>query len=224
MERYLRKLIEGGENQQLDFKYCVSDSRKIARTLCAFSNTDGGRILIGVRDNGSIAGIRSDEEIYMVDTAVQLYCRPEIRYSIKQHNAGDKGIVEVEVPKGDKRPYKVLDETGRWIAYFRHKDQNLSANRLMLQVWKKESSQRGTLLKFAANENHLLEYLKSNKSVTLSKFRKMEGITARKAETILANLILTGIIQMNVSEKGFLFVLSNEDPPVSVHTGKDIHI
>lgn len=62
MDHYLKKLIARGENQQLDFKYCISDSRKIARTLSAFSNTDGGRLLIGVRDNGSIAGIRSDEE------------------------------------------------------------------------------------------------------------------------------------------------------------------
>jgi len=39
MEHYLRKLIEKGENQLLDFKYCVSDSRKIARTLTAFANS-----------------------------------------------------------------------------------------------------------------------------------------------------------------------------------------
>jgi hypothetical protein len=85
MDIYLRKLIAGGENQQLDFKYCVSDSRKIARTLSAFSNSDGGKILIGVRDNGRIAGIKTDEEIYMVDTAAQLFCRPEITYTIKDH-------------------------------------------------------------------------------------------------------------------------------------------
>jgi predicted HTH transcriptional regulator len=82
MERYIRDLISGGENQRLDFKYCVSDSRKIARTLSAFSNSDGGRILIGVRDNGRIAGIKTDEEIYMVDTAAHLYCRPQITYTI----------------------------------------------------------------------------------------------------------------------------------------------
>jgi predicted HTH transcriptional regulator len=52
VDNYLRKLIEEGENQKLDFKFCVSDSRKIARTLTAFSNSDGGRLLIGVRDNG----------------------------------------------------------------------------------------------------------------------------------------------------------------------------
>ena len=41
MDQYLKKLIGEGENQKLDFKYCVSDSRKIARTLAAFANTDG---------------------------------------------------------------------------------------------------------------------------------------------------------------------------------------
>jgi predicted HTH transcriptional regulator len=138
MEAYLRKLIAEGENQQLDFKYCVSDSRKIARTLSAFSNSDGGKLLIGVRDNGSIAGIRSDEEIYMVDTASHLFCRPEVKFSIKQHSAGRKTILEVEVPKGDNRPCQAQDDNGKWKTYFRHNDQNLVVNRVLLQVWKKE--------------------------------------------------------------------------------------
>lgn len=48
----IEALIEQGEHQQLDFKFEVSDSKKIARTLSAFANTDGGRLLIGVKDNG----------------------------------------------------------------------------------------------------------------------------------------------------------------------------
>ena len=44
----IEALIEQGEHQQLDFKFEVSDSKKIARTLSAFANTDGGRLLIGV--------------------------------------------------------------------------------------------------------------------------------------------------------------------------------
>ena len=95
MDRHIRELIAEGENQKLDFKYCVSDSRKIARTLSAFANTDGGRLLIGVRDNGSIADIRSNEEIYMVDTAAHILCRPVIEYSLRQHVIGGKTILEV---------------------------------------------------------------------------------------------------------------------------------
>lgn len=211
MSIYLKKLIEEGENQQLDFKYCISDSRKIARTLSAFANSNGGRLLIGVRDNGSIAGIRSDEEIYMVDTAAHIFCRPEISFSTKQHLIGRKTVLEVEVPKGDKRPYQVKDEDGKWYSYFRHGDQNLVANRVLLQVWKKEYKKSGILVKFGKAENSLMEYLSKNGSITLSKFRKTAGITSYRAESILANLILFKVLVMNASEKGFTYQINPDE-------------
>ena len=208
MDNYLKRLIEGGENQHLDFKFCVTDSRKIARTLSAFANSDGGKILIGVRDNGSIAGIRSDEEIYMVDTAEHLFCRPEITYTIKQHMTGGKTILEVEVKKGDRKPYQVKDENGKWLSYFRHNDQNLLANRILLQVWRKEKRKQGVLVKFSKAENTLMDYLKKNGSITISRFRKIAKISSYRAESILANLILFNVIIMKASEKGFSYELN----------------
>lgn len=212
MEHFLKQLIADGENLHLDFKYCVSDSRKIARTLSAFANSDGGRILIGVRDNGSIAGIKSDEEMYMVDTAAHLFCRPEITYTTKQHTAGGKTILEVDVLKGTKRPYQVKNENGRWLSYFRNNDQNLLANRVLLQVWRKEGKGRGVLVKFGKAENSLMDYLKENGSVTLSKFRKIARISSYKAEAILANLIIFRVLIMNASEKGFTYELNPAEP------------
>jgi len=217
MDNYLKKLIEGGENQQLDFKYCVSDSRKIARTLSAFSNSDGGRLLIGVRDNGSIAGIKSDEEIYMVDTAAHLFCRPEITYTIKQHVTVGKTILEVEVIKGSKKPYQAKDENGRWVSYFRHFDQNLVTNKVLLQVWRKEGKRSGVLVKFGKVENTLMDYLGKNGSITLSKFRKITRIPAYRAESILANLIIFKVLVMNASEKGFSYELNPDDPGKLIH-------
>jgi predicted HTH transcriptional regulator len=208
MDHYLKKLIAEGENQQLDFKFCISDSRKIARTLSAFANSDGGRILIGVRDNGRIAGIKSDEEYYMVDTAAQLFCRPEIEFTIKQHITGGKTILEVQVIKGDKRPYQVKDENGRWLSYFRHHDQNLVANKILLQVWRKEEKGSGVLVKFGKAENSLMEYLGKNGSITLSKFKKIARISSYRAESILANLIIFKVLKMNASEKGFSYELN----------------
>ncbi|MBE6307665.1 MAG: ATP-binding protein, partial [Bacteroidales bacterium] len=73
---YIHALIAQGEHVQQDFKYEISDARKIARTLSAFANTLGGRLLIGVKDNGRIAGVRSEEEMYMIEAAAQLYCTP----------------------------------------------------------------------------------------------------------------------------------------------------
>ena len=211
MNRRLKQLIDDGENLHLDFKYCVSDSRKIARTLSAFANSNGGRILIGVRDNGSIAGIQSDEEIYMVDTAAHLFCRPEITFIINPHTTGGKTILEVEVIKGNKRPYQAKDENGKWRSYFRHHDQNLVANKVLLQIWRKEEKPLGVLIKFGNAENTLMDYLKKNGSITISKYRKIAKISSYRAESILANLIILKVLIMNASEKGFTYELNPDE-------------
>ena len=65
MSHVLRMIAEG-EHQQQDFKTRIDDSRKIARTLVAFANADGGRLLVGVKDNGTVSGVRVDEELHMV--------------------------------------------------------------------------------------------------------------------------------------------------------------
>jgi predicted HTH transcriptional regulator len=39
---YIEKLVEEGEHQKQDFKFEISDSKKIARSIAAFSNTEGG--------------------------------------------------------------------------------------------------------------------------------------------------------------------------------------
>ena len=220
MNRFIKKLIKEGENQQLDFKYCISDSKKIARTISAFANTDGGILLIGVRDNGSIAGIRSDEEFYMIDTAAKLFCKPEIPVLIRQHVSEGKAILEVEVAKGEKRPYQAKGDDGKWRAYFRQNDQNLVANSVLLQLWRKNERKTGVLIRFGKPENTLMEHLKKNGSITLSRFKKIARIPAYRAEKIIVNLLLCDILSMEASEIGYRYLLKgyNQSPILSPNT------
>ena len=57
---YIQRLISEGEHVHQDFKFEISDARKIAKSISAFANTEGGRLLVGVKDNGKIAGVRSE--------------------------------------------------------------------------------------------------------------------------------------------------------------------
>ena len=113
-QKYIRTLISRGENQELDFKFEISDSRKIARTLSAFSNTDGGRLLIGVKDNGRISGIRSEEEFYMVESAASLYSKPEVRFESRRHLIEGKNVLEIYIPPVEKKPVYAKDEKDHW--------------------------------------------------------------------------------------------------------------
>jgi len=195
-------LIDQGESQVLDFKYCISDSRKIAKTLAAFANTDGGKLLIGVRDNGSIAGVQSEEEFYMIDAAASLFCKPAVKYNIIQHHSEGKTVLEVKIEKSDNRPVYAKDDTGKWIAYLRKDDQNLAVNRVILKVWKNEYRKNGLLIKVRKAESLLFEYLHENNSISLSKFRRISRLPLHKAENILSDLITCGILDFDLSEKG----------------------
>lgn len=210
MGRYIHNLISGGEGLNLDFKYCISDPQKIARSLSAFSNTAGGKLLIGVRDNGSLAGVRSDEEYYMIDAAATLHCDPQVTLRTRTHTINGKTILEVEVPKSDTIPVKAKDEHGRWKAYFRQNDQNFMADRVILQVWRRSGKTRGLLLKFEETENLLLNHLRNEGSITVSEFRNLAGINSRKAEKILSDFILCGLITYEANERGLFFRLSDE--------------
>ena len=104
---YIHALIAEGEHQQQDFKFEISDARKIAKTLSAFANTNGGRLLIGVKDNGKIAGVRSEEEKYMIEAAAQLYCVPEVEYSLQTYIVEGRQVLVAtieETPRNRKAP------------------------------------------------------------------------------------------------------------------------
>jgi predicted HTH transcriptional regulator len=204
---YIQKLIAEGEHQQLDFKFEITDARRIARTLVAFANTDGGRLLIGVKDNGAIAGMRSEEEFYMVESAAKMYCKPVVDFSLKEWSVNGKKVLEIIIPKSVDRPHYAAHKDGKWLVYIRVGDENLLANRILLKVWEKENQPKGVFLKFTATEKLLLDYLDSNPTITLSKFSRLTGISKNKAENILIKFILLKTIQINFTAQNILYRL-----------------
>ena len=121
-KRYILGLIKEGEHQQQDFKYRVSDACKLAKSVSAFANTDGGRLLIGVRDDGNLSGVRSEEEIYMMHQAAYKYCKPESSIKFDTYHIDGRTIVIATVPPSGRRPICAIDEEGRKRAYIRIND------------------------------------------------------------------------------------------------------
>ncbi len=207
MLHHITKLIEEGEHQRLDFKFEIADTHKIARTLVAFANTDGGRLLIGVKDNGVLAGVRYEEEYYMVEGAAKLCCRPPVGFSVKEWNLNKKTILEIIIPKSSQRPHYASQSDGTWLAYHRVKDQNFVVNRILMRVWKNENAPKGVYLKFTDVERFLLEELEKNETITLSKFMRHAGISRNKAESILVKFLLLKILEMHFTENHTFFTL-----------------
>ena len=136
---FIRSLIAEGEHVWQDFKFEVSDSRKIARSLSAFANTDGGRLLIGVKDNGRIAGVRSEEEMYMVEAAARVYCTPEVEVEMRVYRPEGRSVLIASVEPAPRKPVMVKEEGGRKLAYVRIADENILASPVHIGVWRCEA-------------------------------------------------------------------------------------
>jgi len=208
---YIKNLIRSGEHQQLDFKFEISDSRKIAKTLVAFSNTDGGTLLIGVKDNGKIAGVRSDEEFYMVQAAAGMYCKPEISFESKRWVVDGKTVLEVSIPKGANYPYFAQTEPNKWLAYIRVRDENILATTVHLRVWKNKIHNRGILMEYSEKVKKLMEYLEINPSISISKFCRTAFLPKSAAENILADLIYFGLIEAVYQDNHFVYRLKSKE-------------
>jgi predicted HTH transcriptional regulator len=210
MDSYILKLIQQGEHQQQDFKFCINDSKKIAKSLVAFANTDGGRLLVGVKDNGNIAGVRSDEEYYMVEGAATLYSKPQIKFTSRQWKAEGKTVLEIIVEPSPEKPHFAKDENGKWIAYIRKDDENILANRILIETWIKEKSPKGIYVSYSKDEKFLVDYLLDNNSVTLSKFIRLAQLDRSKAVDILSSFVLMKIINLDYSENRTVFTLNQD--------------
>lgn len=213
-KRYLLGLIREGEHQQQDFKYRVADAAKLAKSVSAFANTDGGRLLIGVRDDGNLSGVRSEEEIFMMHQAAWKYCRPQASIKFDTYHIDGHTIVIATVPPSERKPVCALNEEGLQRAYIRITDENIVASPVHLAIWREQQSERGTMMTYTDNVRQLLRSMDTQnpegmpQHFTLNQLVRRSRLPRPKVITLLARLIRFGVARMDYYDQQFLFSLS----------------
>lgn len=209
---YIHRLIEEGEHEHQDFKFQISDARKIAHTLSAFANNDGGRLLIGVKDNGVVAGVRDEGDIYMIEHAAERYCRPEVAIEITPFVC-ENGLVvlRVEVPKIEQRPVTCETSEGKWLAYYRVKDENIVAPDIMVRSWIRARDRHGELFTLSDSECSLLRHLESAGSTTPEEYMLAAHLSKSAAEEMIVRLAAMGVVRFSFSGSAFRIVRAETD-------------
>jgi predicted HTH transcriptional regulator len=202
-KRYLLSLIREGEHQQQDFKYRVADACKLAKSVSAFANTDGGRLLIGVRDDGHLSGVRSEEEIYMMHQAAYKYCKPEASIKFDTYHAEGRTIVVATVPPSSKRPVCAQDEEGRMRAYIRINDENIVASPVHLALWRESQKPQGAMITYNEDIRKLLDVIHGQQ--TLNQIVRLSRLPRHKVITLMARLIRFGTLRWEYTDQQFLF-------------------
>ncbi len=202
------QLVAKGESDTLDFKKTISSASKIAKTLSAFSNHKGGRLLVGVNDNKTVSGVQSEDEKYMLDLAASFYCKPEVKLTLNEWEFGDKTILEAIVPEAENKPVYAKDEDGKWWAHIRVKDQSLLASKVVVDVLRKQSRNEGSFIQYTQHEQSLLQYLGKNNRITLKELCKLLNISRWRAQKMLVNLVGAGILRNHTTEKTEFYTLA----------------
>ena len=186
-KRYLLSLIREGEHQQQDFKYRVSNACKLAKSVSAFANTDGGRLLIGIRDDGHLSGVRSEEEIFMMHQAAYKYCKPEPSIKFDTYHVDGRTIVVATIPPCDKRPICARDEEGKMRAYIRIADENIVASPIHLALWRNDKTPKGDIITYNDTVRRLLDAMHGRQ--TLNQIVHFSRLPRPKVINLLARLI-----------------------------------
>jgi predicted HTH transcriptional regulator len=135
-EDFIKKMIEGKENNRFDRKLKITSKSKIAKTISAFANTDGGIILIGVTDTNKIIGVDPEEEKYMISSSNEQFCLPPAEIEFEEYTRLDFNeetkvekeviILLVLVEKSQNGLIYVVDSAKGKKAYHRVNDQSLA--------------------------------------------------------------------------------------------------
>jgi predicted HTH transcriptional regulator len=205
----VKQMILEGESVNLDFKRTITSCEKIAKTMVSFANNKGGRLFIGVADDGTIKGVKSeDEEKYMIEKAATFYAKPMLEPIFEEIYIDEKLVLVVDILKSEQKPHYSLGEDKKWWVYIRVKDKSVLASKIVVDVLRKEYQEEGVLINYSSKEKALLEYLEKNERITLKEYAAMLNLSRRRASRIMVDLILAGVIRIHTTEKEEFYTAS----------------
>lgn len=105
MKQNLTKLIQQGESETVEFKKSTAELEAAFRSICAFLNGQGGNVVIGVKNNGVIAG-QQIEDSTKKDLAVFVKkIEPQPPIEISYPKISGKKLIHIQVQRGIRQPY-----------------------------------------------------------------------------------------------------------------------
>jgi predicted HTH transcriptional regulator len=210
----LKSLVKKGEHQFLEFKKKADHPEKIVREMVAFANSGGGQVLIGVEDNGNIAGLRFPEgESYAMEAALASYVKPILPYSVELVKVENgKSVLVYTIEDGKEKPYFWLSDKEKqsFRVYVRFRDQSLQASKEMYQILLNAGKlSPATSLAFNAREKRLFRFLDEQGFITLDQFARLARVPKWIASKIVVQWVVQGILKIEPGASVDLYSLSS---------------
>ncbi len=98
MENNLTNLMLEGEGLKLEYKRAVPHPSRLASLIASFANTEGGKIIIGVNDDGTIIGLPENASVLenLQEAFELLRPHPLINYYFEHMNGKRVFVIEIQ--------------------------------------------------------------------------------------------------------------------------------
>lgn len=207
----LRRLVRQGEHQQLEFKRKANFPERIVCEMVAFANSEGGKLLVGVDDDGSIYGCKSwEEDAFVLKQTLERIVFPALELRL-QRAAVDarREVLIYDIAASSNKPHFVR-EGDRKVAYVRVQDRCMQASREMVELMRAARRSRGVSLTIGEPEGRLLRHLEQAPLTTLDETAQLLNFSRRKASELLIRLVRAGLLHIKPTEKQDVFTLAHE--------------
>lgn len=183
----LRKLISAGEDSGRQFKVDVTHAESLASEMAAFANTDGGTILIGVADDGSMPGL-SLHDVSRVNQSIGNAASHLVRspLTVRTENVALETWPDIDFTD---------DRDGCLFTATVHRK---PASELRVVTGRFESSETSS----EKSSEKILRLMKAHPSISAAEIGRQIGITPRAVEKQLAVLRKAGVIRRIGPAKG----------------------
>lgn len=208
----LKRIIAGGESKYLEFKRRVPNARRIAKEMIALANTEGGKLLLGVSDDGSIEGLRDIvEEEFALQQALDRHTMPIVEYTSFPVRPVDthREVLVIDVPESVNKPHFLVGNNGSdQTAYVRVGDKSVEASPEALELMYADDQDDTLRFEFGKKEQVLMRYLDQYERITVQQFARLANISHRAASNTLIHLARINILRLHASDSSDFFTLS----------------
>lgn len=206
----LARIVATGEGPHLEFKRRVPQPKRVVKEIVAFANTDGGRLLLGVDDDGSLVGVKdADEEVFALNAALEEHASPAVDLEMERVPVSRKReIIVVHIPGSRAKPHFVVDGAGVKTAYVRVMDRSVEASKEAVRMMRHADSGKQVTFEFGDKELLLMRYLDEYGRITVNQFAQLAGIPRRNASHTLVLLTKAELLALHPSDKEDFFTIA----------------
>jgi|UniRef100_UPI004048A4AA hypothetical protein len=204
----VKELALKGEGLQIEFKKKANFPEKIVREVIALANTQGGSLLIGVDDDGTVSGQRFiEEEIFVMEKAIRELIFPPLEVEVATVKLSEKkGVAVFRIPHSPNRPHFLLVQ-GKKLSFIRVQDRTVQASREVWEVLRKSRVPRDTVFTYGKKEEVLMKFLAEQEKINVKEFAKIASIPLYMASKTLVRLVVANVLQLHPQEGADFFTI-----------------